>query len=49
MTAELDLFSSPASCACCAGESHSAPLPVPERDLCCEGCGRAIFLKPVRN
>jgi len=48
MLAQLDSLSSAASCACCGDDAHihAAPLPTPTDDLCCESCGRAIYLKP---
>lgn len=43
MMAEYEQMSGP--CGCCGGEAHATSLPVPDRDLCCDACGRAIFRK----
>ncbi len=43
MMAEYEQVSG--SCGCCGGEAHATPLPIPDRDLCCDSCGRAIFRK----
>jgi hypothetical protein len=49
MLAQFDSMSHPSGCACCFRDE-----PPPERrwvaeavgDLCCEECGRAIYLRP---
>jgi len=49
MLDEFARFSAPGGCRCCGGEQHDdAPTapPVPQRDLCCETCGKAIYRKP---
>lgn len=49
MLEEFARFSSAQSCHCCNDPHHAAepaPLPMPERDLCCDHCGKAIYRKP---
>ena len=49
MLDEFAQFSSADGCACCSGphDAHQPKaLPAPERDLCCAGCGKAIYRKP---
>jgi hypothetical protein len=49
MLAQFDSMSHPSGCACCFRDE-----PLPERrwvaeqvgDLCCDECGRAIYLRP---
>jgi len=49
MLDEYERLSAP--CPCCGPAGSSAPvpvqpLPVPDRDLCCATCGRAILMMP---
>ena len=41
----LDSMTGSTSCGCCAPGLTLARWPIPTRDLCCEACGKAIYLK----
>jgi hypothetical protein len=44
----LDRYTMLTSCACCPGQVHSGfqAIEIPQEDLCCEACGKAIFRAP---
>lgn len=46
----LARYTGSSNCACCGGDPAPAvePAEVPSEDLCCDSCGRAIYLAPVR-
>lgn len=49
MTLQLERFSSSGGCRCCSSTQDIAAAPAletPDSDLCCETCGKAIYLAP---